>query len=245
MANHGWLRIPRVPRQRRPGQALVEFALILPVLGILLLGLIDTSMLFGAKNGVNYACRQAARLVQAKGNIAGVDASAQQAVVDALRASRLNLAGLQSLTIYYAGPDNSTGTVAQAQSGDNAAAHTVYTYAPATNSWALKPTDTYPVPGTGTATQQRNSGDYIGITLAYRYSGFTPLYAHGLNFIDVTNTQIDPQTSQYLLPTPVVAPPAPTSTATPTSTPPATYTPAPTNTPRPTYTPAPTYSSFR
>lgn len=130
MTNRSRLSRPRIPWVHRyqRGQSLVEFALILPVLGILLLGLIDTSMLFGAKNGVNYACRQAACIVEAKGNIAGADAAVQQAVVDALRASRLNLAGLQSLTIYYAGPDNSTGAVAQAQSGDNASQHTVYTY---------------------------------------------------------------------------------------------------------------------
>src|SRR6476469_3301297 len=48
------------PRYR--GQALVEFALVLPVLVILLLSIIQFAFIFAAQTGVTNAVREAARL---------------------------------------------------------------------------------------------------------------------------------------------------------------------------------------
>jgi len=51
------------------GQSLVEFALFVPVLLGLLLGIIDTSMLLATNNTVSYAGRQGARLMEAYGAV--------------------------------------------------------------------------------------------------------------------------------------------------------------------------------
>jgi Flp pilus assembly protein TadG len=70
------------PRGRRRGQALPEFALILPILALILLSIIQLAFIFGAQIGITNAVREAARLaavstptttaLQASGNGAGV-----------------------------------------------------------------------------------------------------------------------------------------------------------------------------
>jgi len=45
-----------------PGQALAEFALVLPILAIILLGIVQLAFIFGAQIGVTNAVREAARL---------------------------------------------------------------------------------------------------------------------------------------------------------------------------------------
>lgn len=216
------------PPKRQPGQSLVEFALISPILLFMLLGVIDTGLLLATKNTVAYACRQGARLMEAygAGNSASSnpDPSILQAMVDALRSSGTSLKGLKSITFYYA---PQTGI---AQQGDNNTAHIVYTYNVMTNSWT-------PLAGVGSFTAStRSSGQYVGITMQYTYTGFTPLYGGGVTFNEVTNTQLDPQGGAYVVPTPA---PAPTRIP---PTPPPAYTPNPTNTPAPFYTPQPTYT---
>lgn len=47
---------------RVPGQGLVEFAIVLPVLAILLLGIIQFAFIFAAQIGVTNAVREAARI---------------------------------------------------------------------------------------------------------------------------------------------------------------------------------------
>jgi len=226
------------PAKRQPGQSLVEFALISPILLLMLLGVIDTGLLLATKNTVAYACRQGARLMEAygAGNSASSnpDPSILQAMVDALRSSGTSLKGLKSITFYYA---PQTGI---AQQGDNTAQHIVYTYNVMTNSWI-------PLAGVGSFTAStRSSGQYVGITMQYTYTGFTPLYGGGVTFNEVTNTQLDPQGGAYVVPTPAPAPthipptPPPAYTPNPTITPAATYTPQPTYTPGPTHTPVPT-----
>jgi Flp pilus assembly protein TadG len=49
-------------RRRRLGQALPEFALVLPVLALILLGIIQMAFIFAAQVGITNAVREAARL---------------------------------------------------------------------------------------------------------------------------------------------------------------------------------------
>jgi Flp pilus assembly protein TadG len=50
------------PTRRRRGQALPEFALILPVLAMIFLSIIQMAFIFGAQIGITNAVREAARL---------------------------------------------------------------------------------------------------------------------------------------------------------------------------------------
>lgn len=208
---------PRRLRDRRPlhqpGQSIVEFAFVVPLLLLLVFGLIDTSMLLATNNMVSYACRQAARLVE-QGN---PDSTTLSATIDALKAGGANPANLLKLTIYRA---NSVDTAANTQSGDNPNMDYVYTFSGGTI-----------VSQTGAYTDtMRASADNFGVTLQYRYTGITPFFSGGFTFSDVTNTQIDPSGNIYSIATPI---PPPTFPPAPTQAPP---------TPRPTYTPLPTYT---
>ncbi|HYQ90289.1 MAG TPA: TadE/TadG family type IV pilus assembly protein [Candidatus Binatia bacterium] len=57
-------RASRVPRRRRPdsGEALVEMALVLPILLVLSLGMLDFGRAFHTKNIVDAAAREACRV---------------------------------------------------------------------------------------------------------------------------------------------------------------------------------------
>jgi Flp pilus assembly protein TadG len=81
--------------KRRRGQALAEFALILPVLALILLSTIQLAFIFGAQVGITNAVREAARLAsvttpttttsQASSNGAGVYSSLTNGTTGFLR----------------------------------------------------------------------------------------------------------------------------------------------------------------
>jgi len=50
------------PRRAAHGQAMVEFLIIIPVLIILIFGAVQAALIYSAKNGLNYATFQAARI---------------------------------------------------------------------------------------------------------------------------------------------------------------------------------------
>lgn len=60
-------------RRDDAGQSLVEFALILPVLLILILGLMEFALAFNARDSVFFAARDASMLAAEGGSIAGTD----------------------------------------------------------------------------------------------------------------------------------------------------------------------------
>jgi hypothetical protein len=55
------------------GQSLVEFALILPVLMLLIVGLVEFALAFNSRDSVFFASRDASMLAAEGGNIAGTD----------------------------------------------------------------------------------------------------------------------------------------------------------------------------
>lgn len=66
--------------KKEEGQTLVEFALILPILLLLVVGIIDFGWLFMAKITTNNAAREAARLYAVKGDKPAAVAAAVQAL---------------------------------------------------------------------------------------------------------------------------------------------------------------------
>jgi Flp pilus assembly protein TadG len=81
------------PRARTRGQALVEFALILPIFILLLVGLFDVGRAVFAYNTVSNAAREAARVAIVNQTESDVDAKAvQRAVSLGLTASDVTVA---------------------------------------------------------------------------------------------------------------------------------------------------------
>jgi Flp pilus assembly protein TadG len=105
----------RHPDER--GQALVEFALILPILVLLLVGLFDFGRAIYAFNTINQAAREAARLaivdqtvahVQAEGAKSAVSLAVDEADVVVDFRDRLTPDAPGSCTAAVAGDDNNT-----------------------------------------------------------------------------------------------------------------------------------------
>ena len=78
-------------RPKRRGQALVEFALLLPVLALIILSIIQVSFVFAAQVGITNAVREAARLgaITTPTTTAGQASGNGQGVYDELRDSFL------------------------------------------------------------------------------------------------------------------------------------------------------------
>src|SRR5437899_10337903 len=66
------------------GQALVEFAIVLPVLLLLLFGLVEFAFVLNATSTVNYASRAAALLAAEGGTTEGTDCMVLRAVERAM-----------------------------------------------------------------------------------------------------------------------------------------------------------------
>ena len=58
----------RASRRRARGQAMVEFALILPLFLILLMGMLEFGVVFDHRNAMAYAVREGARVGASLGN---------------------------------------------------------------------------------------------------------------------------------------------------------------------------------
>ena len=88
-------------RREELGQALVEFALVLPLLLLLILGIIEFSFVWNSRNTVQFASRDASMLAAEGGSILGTDCLVLQRIesdiVSPARAVRV-----EEVMIYWA-----------------------------------------------------------------------------------------------------------------------------------------------
>ena len=169
-------RLRRRHGRTERGQGLVEFAMLVPVFMLLLLGLLEFGFVFDHTMTVSYATREGARSGSAfaQGNASIPCANIDQNIIDAVKrvltapgslVDRLNVA---SITIYKAQPD---GTPVSGKS----------------NVWTNDGTGNFQAPGTGTNgnTVQWNAcsringvtPDSLGVAIVYNYKFVTPLSA--------------------------------------------------------------------
>src|SRR2546423_15501543 len=109
----------RGSRNRGPsdsGQALVEFAIVLPVFLLLLFGLVEFGFVLNASSTVNYASRGAALLAAEGGATAGADCLGRRAVDRALR-SQATPTRATRVAIYW--PAAYCDQIASGVSGDD------------------------------------------------------------------------------------------------------------------------------
>ena len=81
-------RPARTPRERTRGQALVEFAIIIPVFMLLLFGLLDFGRVIYAQQTITQDAREGARA----GLVAALDTTINQASYDKIRTAALKMA---------------------------------------------------------------------------------------------------------------------------------------------------------
>ena len=166
------IRLHRRHDRTERGQGLVEFAMLVPVFMLLLLGLLEFGFVFDHTMTVSYATREGARsgAAFAQGNASIPCANIDQNIIDAVKrvltapgslVDRLNVA---TITIYKAQPD---GTPVGGKS----------------NVWTNDGAGNFIAP-TGAGVQwnacSRINGvspDSLGVAIVYNYKFVTPLSA--------------------------------------------------------------------
>lgn len=185
----------REPRDGERGQGLVEFALLVPLFLLILLGVLEFGLAFTHNLTLEYATREGARTGAALADGTGSDASCVTAAgtsrlltagdVDPLiiasvqrvlesPGSLLNLANVTRIVIYKADAN-----------GRDTGAENIWTYTKGTGPpvpcQASPPNlDFTRTGGSGWATSTRDFGDtpdHVGVSITYNYQLTTPLGA--------------------------------------------------------------------
>lgn len=94
-------RSSRRDRQRHDGQTLVEFALVIPLFLVLLLGTIEFAFIFNATLNVNYASRNASLIAAEAGSNASADCLILRTIESDLNAP-LDRSLIQSIRVFKA-----------------------------------------------------------------------------------------------------------------------------------------------
>jgi len=167
-------------RQRSRGQALVEFALIIPIIFVLIMGLIEFAVAFNATLGINRASQNAAHMASLAGNIQGADCLILEQVETDVgppnNKSRIQLVEIQRSAM--------AGNLIYAQ---NAWVRTGSTTCELNNGTSVEVPYTrtengYPVNqrcnilnGCPSYSPARSTVDNVGVMIRYRYDWITPL----------------------------------------------------------------------
>jgi len=188
------LRRTIIRRPNSTGQALVEFALVIPTFLILLMGLIEFAFLMNGQLSIDFATRDAALVAAEAGNGVGADCVILKKVDDDVSAPAIR-ANITQVQIYWT---NSTGqlldTSGNVTSGAGQAVDTYNRTGSTTCTFADSSTLTVPYTIAGTATYLARCNyiggtavgcpaghpglDTIAVSVTYHDSWRTPL--HGL-----------------------------------------------------------------
>jgi Flp pilus assembly protein TadG len=181
-------KIRRAPRAARPsrlgqrGQAMLEFALIAPVLMLVIVGIIEFALAFNATLGINRASQVAALVAAEAGNLPGADCLILSSIESDVGApsDRREITGVEiqrtnpSGVTVYARNSYVRGGVTNCTLVDGTTMSVPYTVT----------TSGYPVnqrcnvlKGCPLLTPARTTVDTIGIQVSYAYHWRTPLGA--------------------------------------------------------------------
>jgi hypothetical protein len=183
-------------RRNRRGQALVEFALVLPIFVLALFGVIDGARLIYTSNQLSQAAREGARVASVEARWIGsadpacvtststspnppipasrpgahvcpADASALKA--DVVAAVNQMAVGLGTITMVYLSCDTVT-------SGDPEASPPIPADAPPTGAWTEASVE-FPecAPDTNGIAPPTASGDLVSVRVEYQYTPITPI----------------------------------------------------------------------
>jgi Flp pilus assembly protein TadG len=226
-------------QDRRAGQGLVEFMLILPVMLLLILGIIELGRMFLILSEATSASREASRYgasvgSDGAGGLRYLDCAGMRAA--ARRMFALSTVPDSAITVAWdhGSPDQTFASCptppsrGDVEPGDRVVVRVTLLYSPIV---PLVPLPQIPIVSETART--------ILIDIA---AG--PTVTLGGPVVTDTDTPFIPTSTYASTPTPSETPAGPTATASETPVPPPTDTPGPTNTPRPTPTPIPAPSNF-
>lgn len=181
---------------RSTGQSMVEFALVIPIFLVVLMGVIEFAFLMNGQLSINFATRDAALIAAEAGNAVGADCVVLQKVEQDVT-EPANPANISKVQIFWTNangqPLDTNGNVTTFGSSSQAAdtytrsGSTTCTFADGTTltvPYSLSGTATYPysarcsdVRGTAEGCQAGHPGiDTIGVQVTYSDSWRTPLH---------------------------------------------------------------------
>jgi Flp pilus assembly protein TadG len=196
------MRVGRLVQRRDPredGQAIVEFALVFPVLLLLIVGLIEFSFVLNSRNTVGFASRDAAMLAAEGGSKAGTDCVVLSAIdrdiVSPARAIRVtgvevfwsdaNGAQIGSNANVYSRTGSTTCTY-----GDGTSITVPYTLSTA---GYIEDVRCDVIGGCGGGHTEL---DIVGVRVTYQHSwltSFARMTGSGITFTQTTAMRIEPQ----------------------------------------------------
>lgn len=190
-------RLDRLSRRRRSrGQTLVEFALVLPIMIVMLLSIIEFAFVFNAVLSANYATRDASLIAAEAGSATGADCVIIAKVLEDMKAP-VDANQVQQIIIYRANPNGAP------IGGSYTAAGNVYDRGGTIDCSAVGGSSSVPftltasnypeglpasVGGSGNRCNFLNgcpnnttrTRDAVGVRITYQYTWHTPL----VNFIN-------------------------------------------------------------
>jgi Flp pilus assembly protein TadG len=168
-------------RRRSRGQTMTEFALVSPVLLLVLFGILESGLLLFSVGTARFAAGEAARQEAESGNAANADSFSIQ-VVRGTALGTTNLAQVQHIDIYKL-QEQANGTL---------------TVVPGTvDSYNLDGTPRGAIPWPSSSRDVKNGeSDFLGVTIYYRYTWKTGLFlfAGPLNLNQSFAIRLEPQT---------------------------------------------------
>jgi Flp pilus assembly protein TadG len=170
---------PSGKRVRSRGQTLTEFALVVPVLLMLIMGVLDGALLMFSVGTARYAAAEGSRVAATLGNVATTDSQVVATVRD--KVGTTQLFSVQEVDIYKLNQDG-VGNLTPDPSK--------------INKYALDGTPLGPTPWPASSRNVGNgTSDFIGVTINYTYTWkagfFAPLGP--LRTTAVSYVRIEPQ----------------------------------------------------
>jgi hypothetical protein len=174
---------PAKKRRRSRGQALVEFALVIPIFLTVFVAIAEFSFLFTSYISVNYASHDAAQLAATLGNTAGADAAVLQRVNVDINVPA-NPKQIKAVDIYWV--NINSGNAAPV-----GGAETIYTYDGGAHAFVLPSGATVYLPFVRTSNGYPEASrcnvnmgvgcqsghttvDTVGVKITYQYKWITP-----------------------------------------------------------------------
>jgi len=164
---------------------MVEFALVLPLFLILLIGVMEFGFMFNALNSVNYATRDAALIAAEAGNNSAANCAIIKQVFADLGAPT-NWSQVTGIRIYLAdvngnGANGSrvdvftSGSTTTCVTGQDSLGHDITTVYPVSASSSTYPPSQRCNILAGCPSLNRTGIDTIGVAVSYQYAWHTPL----------------------------------------------------------------------
>ena len=191
-------RVVRFSRSER-GQALVEFALILPILLLVVIGLIEFSFVWNSRNTILFASRDGSMLAAEGGSIDGTDCVVLNRIESDVVSPAKSIQ-IQQVVIYWS--DRNGDQVGANQNVYSRTGSTTCTYPDGSTI-----TVPYAIATSGYIESARcdvlagcggshTTVDIVGVQVTYRHNwltSFARITGSGVTFTETTITRVEPQ----------------------------------------------------